>query len=388
MDKKMIKNVLLVYLIAILIIGTGLLFGISKVPMRDFPGRWEELNTPFGSLLRWDTGYYKDISLYGYFYDPKVKSNVTFFPLYPLIARLFSNITGLNVNFSGIILSNIFFLLSLFFLYKLVLFDKSHEISFLTVLYMSIFPAAFFFVTMYAESLFLLLTVLFFYFMRKKQFILVFIFGFLAGLTRVNAVLLSIPMVYIAIKDKQYIVLKNKQFNNKYWLKSLLAIAGPFIGLCLYMVYLKIKFNNPLIVFSAHSNFIRYFGFFLKNIFLNLKFSINTIVHKSFLPEAFDVWFLILFIVLVVYSFKNMRREYLYYVIPSLFLFSSACVDTTSVKSLLLASTRFLVVLFPVFIVLGEVGAKNKILNIILIIIFSNFLLLYTSLFCRWYWVG
>lgn len=375
-----VKNVLIVYVILFCIIATGLLFGISKIPMKDSVSIWEIHDTPLGPMLRWDSAFYMEISHHGYIYKPGKQCNVAFYPLYPLLIRLFSDITGIKVSFSGIILSNIFLLLSLYFLYRLALFDSSKEASFLTILYISIFPTALFFITIYTESLFLLLTVLFFFFLRKKQYLWVFIVGILTGLTRANGVLLIIPAVYICIKNKLY--MKSELH------KLLLLITGPLLGVGTFLIYLGIKFNNPVLSFTIQDNFDRSFRFFPINIIESIQFSLKAIKLTSFTALAFDVWFIILFIFITILTYKKMRKEYLTYSVVSLFLFSSTYVDVPAAQKLLFSGTRYLVVLFPVFIALGKLGANNKIVNAFIIILFSNFLLLYTALFCRWYWAG
>ena len=89
-----------------------------------------------------------------------------FLPLFPVLVRalatpfsVFWKIKpfGQLIFWSGLFLSNLFFVLSLFFLKKLLRLDYDEKLVNRVVLLLLVFPTSFFFVSIYTESLFLLL---------------------------------------------------------------------------------------------------------------------------------------------------------------------------------------------------------------------------------------
>jgi len=129
-------------------------------------------------------------------------SEAAFFPLYPILIRFFSGIFGTGATFgfiqfiSGLLISNIFFLLSLIIFYKLIRLDFSKKIAKKTILKLLIFPTSFFFASIYSESLFLFLTLLSFYFARKGKWISASISAFFLSVTRLVGVLILPALIY------------------------------------------------------------------------------------------------------------------------------------------------------------------------------------------------
>ena len=75
------------------------------------------------------------------------------------------------------------------YLYKLLEHEYDRSVARRAIFYVSIFPTAFFFSAVYTESLFFMLTVASFYYMRVHRWWLAGAIGFFAALTRVEGVL-------------------------------------------------------------------------------------------------------------------------------------------------------------------------------------------------------
>jgi hypothetical protein len=95
--------------------------------------------------------------------------------------------------FAGLIISNVAGLAMLTVLYRLVEEDFDSEHAYRTVLYLSVFPTAFFLATAYSESLFLFIALLSFYNMRRGHWWTAGLLGLLASLTRQVGLFLLIP---------------------------------------------------------------------------------------------------------------------------------------------------------------------------------------------------
>ena len=76
------------------------------------PGHWEPGagNLFLDLLARWDSQWYQWIVQEGYWLRPGQRSNVAFFPLYPLAIDLVAPFVGNNTVLAGVIVSNVAFL--------------------------------------------------------------------------------------------------------------------------------------------------------------------------------------------------------------------------------------------------------------------------------------
>ncbi len=134
---------------------------------------------------RWDAVHYLDIATQGYH-----GTDMAFFPLYPFLIRDARESLIGNHLVAGLVISNASFFFGLLFLYKLLEHEYDRSIARRAIFYVSIFPTAVFFSAVYTESLFFMLTVASFYYMRAHRWWLAGVIGFFAALTRVEGVLL------------------------------------------------------------------------------------------------------------------------------------------------------------------------------------------------------
>ncbi|NJN98432.1 MAG: hypothetical protein HC875_32265 [Anaerolineales bacterium] len=121
---------------------------IIGVPPNSVPGIW----------ARWDSPYYIHLARDGYAAVPYAMG---YFPLYPLLMRGLSNLTGLSLAFSGMLISQLSYLAAILFFYKLArLIRDDHAYAMRCVLYLVLFPSSFFFFAVYAEPLSLAFSIL------------------------------------------------------------------------------------------------------------------------------------------------------------------------------------------------------------------------------------
>ena len=174
-----IKNTYL-YLILFLIIIKILVFTIAFIGYHTIPFNQKMYNDNFkffdkqesffGIWQTWDSQWYMKIARDGYFTgkigDLSDKAVFAFFPLYPLLIYLF-NFGFNNLILSGLFVSFLCSIISVIYLYKLVLLDYPEQEGFAagivakrTFLFFLLFPTAFFFTAVYTESLFIMLVIL------------------------------------------------------------------------------------------------------------------------------------------------------------------------------------------------------------------------------------
>ena len=142
----------------------------------------------FTSWNHWDAANYVRIAQFGY----QTQWDVAFFPLLPLLIWPLGHLTG-NYLLVGTLISNFALLGSLFILYKLAVEEGGKQVAWRTLLYLCLFPTAFYFFPAYNELLFILLSAGMFLAIRRQHWWLAGILGFLAALTRSGGVLLVLP---------------------------------------------------------------------------------------------------------------------------------------------------------------------------------------------------
>ena len=168
-----------------------------------------KLSSFISSFANFDGAQYLIIIREGY-------NNLTqaYFPLYPLLVRFISPIFVSNHLLAGLLLSNLCFLIGLFFFWKYLIIltgrdslrrndNKASNVNNSTILFLLLFPTSFFFGALYAEGLFFLLTALVLWGLKNKKYWLVVISGLLAALTRFIGVFLIIPIGFHLISESQ-----------------------------------------------------------------------------------------------------------------------------------------------------------------------------------------
>src|SRR5438552_3676317 len=144
-----------------------------------FPLHQREQFTVFGStspfwdaFARYDTGHFEGIAWGGYAPAPGGRSNIAYFPVYPMLIRFIGRMFERHhaiFYISGVVISWACFILAMVALYYLARLDLPRRRAERAVLLTMIFPFAFFFGVAYSESTFLLFAVLAFYCFRTRH---------------------------------------------------------------------------------------------------------------------------------------------------------------------------------------------------------------------------
>lgn len=294
-----------------------------------------------------------------------------FFPLFPLLIRLF----GSSV-FLGLVVSNALFLLALFGLYKLIRLDYGEKIARGAIIILLLFPTSFYFASLYTESFFLALVVWSFYYARREKWLFSGILGGLASATRIIGILL-LPVLLIEgfLKDKK-ITVKH------------LPLIIICVGILSYMFYLKRASGDYLAFLHALPTFGEQrsgFWVFLPQVIYRYIFKILPSLNYSYFQGVFSAWleFIVstFFLILCVISFFKLRLGYsiyltLGYIIPTL---------SGSFSSM----PRYVIVLFPGFILLSIYLQKvRKVYKILIYLLLFGSLALASALFFRGYWIA
>ncbi|MGA9420254.1 MAG: hypothetical protein WBV40_13985, partial [Candidatus Cybelea sp.] len=220
-------------------------------------------------------------------------------------------------------------------------------------------------------SLFFMLTVASFYYMRSKHWWLAGILGFFAALTRVEGILLLVPFVMEWYSQERSL--------RPAALADLAAGALIPLGLGLYMAYLWVLRADPFYFSHVQVHWNRHFAM----PWVSIANAYGKILHASssqiVATQTLEIAFTFLMIGVLLGGWHRLRPSYIAYMALSILVPLST--------SNLMSMPRFALVLFPMFAILARWGERPWINNVILA--FSLPLLgLFTVLFADWYWVA
>lgn len=210
----------------------------------------EVMNLP----VRWDAGWYYQIAKTGYYWDRRKdgQQNIAFFPAFPMatrgVARLFGNEPEAYL-LAGIALSHGAFLWALWLLHRLARdLTGDAAAAAAVVLLITCYPFAVFYGAFYTESFFLLGSVGAMRALHGDRPAAAGAFGLLAGLTRPNGFLLTLPLLVLAFRH----LAESRPRPRRTAALSAAALA-PIAGVAIYSAYLGRLTGDPLAWYTQHA---------------------------------------------------------------------------------------------------------------------------------------
>lgn len=337
-------------------------------------GPFEVHTQPVEWLNHWDAGWYLSIAQHGYSYDPHIKSNAAFFPLYPMLARGVSAIIP-NLLVSGYLISNGFLLADCVLLWKLVVRDYgSRFLADRAVLFLLLCPLTVFYSSFYTESLFLFLALAVAYLAGAGRWLAAGGCGFLAGMTRPPGALL---IVLIAVEYVRRLLQRQRDpdrpriFIPAETLSVLVALLLPPCALIAFAYYLYARFGDSRIMFHVHEQWHQHM------------ITPWNILGSGLIYHAFDmIWLysaLAIGLILAAFGLRyRLRSSHLAMLFTFLLLYCS--------NSLLEALPRYLSVLFPFYIIAAEICLRHPRFERWFFGISAALAVLSTVLFVDGYW--
>lgn len=279
--------------------------------------------------------------------------------------RGFHEVVGINFFEAGIVISLVSLLLAFLILAETVETRSGRDAVVPGLAALLFFPTAFYFASVYTESLFLLTTVAAFWAARKQRWALAALAGFAASLTRLNGVLLVLPLAWLAWEaaGRDWRSLRRS---------PLVAVAAPIVGASLFPIYLWRTFGSPLLFFRAGS---------------------GPWAHRPAPPWALfeaggqgklgilaSAVCLALFAALTILLFR--RRE-----VPEALYCAATLVMLMSSGSLE-AFPRYVLPLFPCFLLLADILRRRPVLAFAYALGGIGFLVFFLVRFVGWRWVA
>lgn len=287
---------------------------------------------------RWDTIWYSKIAVEGYAADERV----LFAPLFPFSMRVIGSFMGNNVVAAGVFISSIAALACFILLYQLARESFDESAARRTLIFLAVFPTAFYLFAAYTEALFLALTLGAFVCARKRHWVEAGVLGGLAALTRPQGIFFVVPLglEFFAQYRKREISLAYG------WGLFLVALGG--IG---HFLWITIQFGTPAVWFRAQAIWHR-----PALPWDSLSAAWHAVIFAASPLDAvisfIDPFFAVVFLGALVWSARRLPWSMTTYlamiVVPPLFV-----VTTYSEHYPLIALARYALTGFPFFLLLG-----------------------------------
>ena len=355
------------------------------------------LDVPSGSMniwSHWDGEHYVRLAMDGYLTPPDNVSPA-FFPMYPLLMRSFADLFGGPISKEalsvwGPLTSLLFLPFAFYFIYHISLEGWGERVARGTVLVLAFFPTTFFLNAAYTESLFLALSAGTLWAIRvRKDLLLACSLAALAAATRNVGIFLVVPLMYEWTKDIE-----------RFRWRGIYLLLAPG-GLLAYMGYLWVRFGDPLLFYSAQESWGRQatgpvdtagraWGSAVEGAGMLIDPSLSA--HPTFgnvanqLAGANNLFNLAFFVFAVVVLLLGSRDLPLSLTVYGLLLVVPATLFGTP-GSPLMGTPRYVLVAFPIFIVLALL-LRNRVLLIGWLVLSTLVSLALCGLFVSWRFVA
>ena len=330
------------------------------------------------SWNHWDAANYVRIAQFGY----QTPYDVAFFPLFPLLITAFAHILGSwSYLLVGTTISNAALLGALFVIYQLAVEAGGEQVAQRTLLYLCIFPTAFYFFAPYNESLFLLLTASTFLAMRQQRWWLAGLLGLLAALTRSAGILLVVPYMVELWTTRESITASRQNM-----LFRILPILLIPLGTALYAIYCWHISGNPLDFIAVQSHWGRHTTWPWQGIWQSLTeiFWYQPFGSFNEVHNLLDLSATLAFITLAIVGKNKLRASYSVWM--GLALLYMILSPATFAYDPLVSNQRLVLEMFPAFITLSMLGIKYPRLHQAIMLAFPSLLATLSILFImnRW----
>lgn len=356
-----------------------LLPALALPPRTELMARWG-IPVPQGSLadllltpwLRFDALWFLKTALNGYELS---ETNIHHFPLYPLLTRLAHEVIGGHIAISALLISNAAFILALSYTYRLIRLDDKESIARRATIYLAIFPTAFFYLAGYAESLFLLGAVGALYYARRQAWFRAGLMGTISALARPQGVLILLPL---ALEF-------GKQVKHSWRRQCFAALPLLFIPLSvtLYALYVHLTLDLPT-AFAADTAYWRIQSSQVipgKALWLSIE-AIAKGIHP--LHNSIDLVFALFGLGMTLWAISALRTTYWLFMALNVLLILSRPIAEYP----LLSMPRFILPLFPIYILLARVGETSPTLNRLFVYPSVALLLFFSAQFALGGWVA
>ncbi len=346
---------------------------VALLPLsRYVPSYWviPGIDRVVDAFSRWDAWHYTRIALSGY--PAADASRTAFFPLFPTLTRIVAEFQGRTdrpgLFVAAIIVANVCLVGATMLLAALVRLDLTPDDARRSTWYLLAFPTSLFLSAGYSESLFLLLTLGVILAVRGDHWLWAAALGALAAITRPVGLVICLP---VAVE----LFLAWRAGAPWRW-RPVVAVVAPFVGIGAWMLFLQLTFHDALAFLHAQKGWDRSLVLPWDTF---LQFFQGHLSLESGLHSLTDLGFTLVGIALTILAWRWLR--------PSYAVYALALLVVPLLTGSLLSMPRFVLVIFPIYLVMAILGRRPAVHDTLLVVgmgIGAVFMVLYA----QWYWVA
>lgn len=300
----------------------------------------------FGIWHQWDACWYTTIAAYGYGPDAGATA---FFPLLPVLLAGGTGTVG-GIVLVAPIVTAIAGIAAFTGLRQLVSRDVDVPTAERTVLYTAVFPAAFFLIAPFTESLFLATSVWAFIGARRRRWEIALVAGLLAGFTRPQGIILVLPLAWEAFQALRARWADGDRRLRAWDLLMAVAVASPVIANLGFAVWSTAAAGQSYFASNAGWG-----GHHLVLPWDRLAEGIAYAIEHGRPVQALNAGVWVLFAGLTIAAIRLLPTSYWLYVVPQIPLML-----TQETVFPLMSTIRYVLVLFPCFVVLAMAGRSRR----------------------------
>jgi hypothetical protein len=341
--------------------------------------------------VRWDSLHYLAVAEHGY----DRASNTVFFPLYPLLIHVFAWVTRSDVV-AGILVSAAAFALALVLLHRLASQELGRRAADATVLLLAFSPFSLFFTAVYTESLFLALCLGAFLLARRGLWGWASAAAAAATLTHIEGVLLIVPLAIFYWQDQREAFRPGRSPGHaRRGAVRALPLLLPVLALAGFLFYLHGRGYGWLAPSSNERYYKHHFAGPVSGVVQGVSAGLSGLAHMltgstggiASRDNTFQnvLYVVVLAICVATLAMAWKRLPKAYGIFSALYLL--VCVSSPVAGAPLTSLDRYVLVVFPLWMVAGKWLADRRRLGAALA--GSGVLLFIFALqFARWAFIG
>lgn len=319
---------------------------------------------------RWDAPHYLDLARDGYVSEGLGARWIVFYPLYPWLVRAAALVLR-DELVAAFFVSGLASAAAGLLLYRLARLDETEGTARASVLFLLAFPTAYFLHIGYTESLFLALALGAFLAARAGRWRLVALVGLLAGMTRVNGLLLAPALAFEALEEYRR--------GGRRWRWEWLSALAPAAGFGVYLLINYRVFGDPFMFLEMQN------AHWFKNLtppWVGLAEAWGAMQGRGPAEALMVGWqelfFILVGLACVVWCWARQRASYAVWVTLNWLLWTST--------SFVLSVPRYTLVLFPLYVLCARAGARSHVAGAVILVWSLLFLGLFAARFATGQW--
>lgn len=324
---------------------------------------------------RWDSGWYLFTIKNGYSMGESVyvTSNLPFFPVFPLLVKAVSFFVPVRpvpdavLIVIGVLITNVLLLVGTYFLYKLTRLYFSKSVAQNTIWFLMVFPAAFFLSSFYTESVFFAFSVVSLWAATQKKWWLAGLMAAVVSGTRPLGALIGVPLLMEYMAQREW---KLKQID-----VQILSFGLVPLGLLAFLSYMYFLTGDFLAPVKAQNAW----GRSTADPFTSFVFPHSSWAYLTPFDQLFGLTAVVTGIALLVEKSRKYWMLGSFTLVMILPAFFTGTLDSI---------TRFVAVLFPVFMYWSYLLDKNCKVSMVLKAVLLAIQLVFFVMFTQFYWVG